>query len=534
MRRRGKSTPPFRQAPARKRVFSQASSARVKRMFAGATIILTLGMLGVVSPLSASASSGTENFVSMTSQNGEFIGEGKARFFDSANSSISLTGTASHLTVSVGGGSIDPGDHFSLAFAAPLGEQLAAGEYLGAQRFASSGRAGIDINGNGHGCNTIEGRFRVVQLDVDGGGNVTSLWIDYQQNCEGDFSAPLLGEVRYGITGDGGNVLVGPRSIWWPSAQTDALPTSMPVIIFNPGPGSVQMSTSSLAGSDSSNFSILTDECDGLLLLAGDTCKVSLRYSPSTAGSVHASLLIPEASGSTHEVTLDALVSSGKTQFKTQSDPGDFIGQGEDHTYVPSNAQFGVIGTDSSIQVGWVESGGAGWNAVFKAPSGETLTPGTTYHAIRAVSSGSGAGLDVFGDGHGCNTLNGTFTVTDIYIDAYGDVQRFGVQFDQHCEGASPAFHGTLDFQLSDLSIGLGADRVRASGSISPNDPGEQATVTLYRKTSSKFRSIASKQVTLDHSSGFRSNFARPHGGTCKAIVVYSATHSRASKTFSC
>jgi hypothetical protein len=52
------------------------------------------------------------------------------------------------------------------------------------------------------------------------------------------------------------------------------------------------------------------------------------------------------------------------------------------------------------------------WRFYLKAPEGEILAPGLYAPATRATVAGSG--LDLSGDGRGCNRLSGRFVVLDI------------------------------------------------------------------------------------------------------------------------
>src|SRR4051812_33199736 len=86
---------------------------------------------------------------------GDYIGGGTQREFDDGNADIYVTGNAGYLTVHVSGGTA--GDSYSMDFAAPPGQSLAAtGIYTDAQRapFREAGHPGIDISGSGRGCNT--------------------------------------------------------------------------------------------------------------------------------------------------------------------------------------------------------------------------------------------------------------------------------------------------------------------------------------------------------------------------------------------
>jgi hypothetical protein len=63
--------------------------------------------------------------------------------------------------------------------------------YVGAQRapFREAGRPGIEISGDGRGCNTISGSFEVRELVVAADGSVQRAWIMYEQHCEGGTAA---------------------------------------------------------------------------------------------------------------------------------------------------------------------------------------------------------------------------------------------------------------------------------------------------------------------------------------------------------
>ena len=163
---------------------------------------------------------------------GEYIGGGAQRVFHPANGTITIGGSKSQVSVGVSGGT--HGDSYPLEFAAPPGHELTPGVYDGAQRaaFREAGRPGIDVGGDGRGCNTIEGRFEVKRIETNTEGRVTSFWVVYEQRCEGGVSA-LFGEVRYNVPGDGGQLSVGPRDLRWPDADQWAATTIAPVAVVN-------------------------------------------------------------------------------------------------------------------------------------------------------------------------------------------------------------------------------------------------------------------------------------------------------------
>jgi hypothetical protein len=64
------------------------------------------------------------------------------------------------------------------------------------------------------------------------------------------------------------------------------------------------------------------------------------------------------------------------------------------------------------------------------------------------VSSPAKIGLS--GMGHACNYVTATFTVEVVSYDAVGNLNRFRVSFEDHCEHAEPALRGTWDFTAAE------------------------------------------------------------------------------------
>ena len=92
------------------------------------------------------------------------------------------------------------GGFWSLDLRAPDGGPLVPGTYENATRAAvSAPGAGLDFSGNGHGCNSVTGRFVVYDSAFDNRGNVTAFAADFEQHCEG-YSLPLYGAIRYHST----------------------------------------------------------------------------------------------------------------------------------------------------------------------------------------------------------------------------------------------------------------------------------------------------------------------------------------------
>jgi hypothetical protein len=136
------------------------------------------------------------------------------------------------------------------------------------------------------------------------------------------------------------------------------------------------------------------------------------------------------------------------------SDRGDYIGIGKTLTLTPDDVAF-----EASIADGFFRAfatspafGGEWWIVDIAAPPGEDLKPGTYANATRASFRDPGEpGLDVYGDGRGCNTVTGRFTVNELLLTGTGDIRRFDADFEQHCGGYNPALIGKIRIENGPL-----------------------------------------------------------------------------------
>lgn len=141
-------------------------------------------------------------------------------------------------------------------------------------------------------------------------------------------------------------------------------------------------------------------------------------------------------------------VPSEMIQLTLDSEPGDYIGQGELSQLTPEDGTFTVTPVDGERGVRiWFDGSepGSWWNLYFVAPEGAALQAGEYSGATRyPFQSPTTPGLSVSGSGRGCNTLSGSFEVLEISFAADGSVERFAASFEQHCEDADPALNGEV------------------------------------------------------------------------------------------
>jgi uncharacterized delta-60 repeat protein len=192
--------------------------------------------------------------------------------------------------------------------------------------------------------------------------------------------------------------------------------------------------------------------------------------------------------------TLSISAASGTTSLYFNSQPGDFIGQGQTHTWTPTTGTFGVSRNyDNGVSFSYQDhTPSVWWYLDFAAPNHATITPGVYANATRFPFQGpTEPGLAVYGEGRGSNTLTGNFTVTQAVYDSAGNVQAFDATFEQHSEGAPPALFGEIKYNA-------GALGVLANDSDPDGDPLTAHLVTAPSHGSLTFRADGTFDYTPD------------------------------------
>jgi hypothetical protein len=138
-------------------------------------------------------------------------------------------------------------------------------------------------------------------------------------------------------------------------------------------------------------------------------------------------------------------IAQDESSFSFTSEPGDYIGQGQSVFFTPNTASFNASTSQNNNQISGSVFPFAGgfWQFRFEAPIGQVLEPGVYEQATR-FQTGTTPGLDISGDGRGCNMLTGRFEVLEAVYGPLGYVERFHATFEQHCEGAAPALFGEV------------------------------------------------------------------------------------------
>ena len=226
---------------------------------------------------------------------GDSISEGHAwTFVDPSKIFVMDLTTSNWLRVT-----IQSTSSWSIDLRAPDASTLIAGSYENAERaaFASPGHPGLDVNGDGRGCNTVSGRFTIHEATWGADGKPTVFAATLEQHCEGNAPAMFV-ELRIGSTWPLAALATsattpfafGDQAIGTSSAAQTATYTSA-------GNADVTITSVGLGASDADQYTIASDTCSGQTLAPGANCVVSVRFAPTKLGLGLASLTVAYQGG---------------------------------------------------------------------------------------------------------------------------------------------------------------------------------------------------------------------------------------------
>jgi uncharacterized repeat protein (TIGR01451 family) len=463
----------------------------------------------------APALSGTS--ITLQSDFGDYIGDGRSYAYTRANASLSVTSLNGRLTVNVAGDEDWTGE-----FALPSTQtQFQPGTYdnLARYPFHQASVGGLSWTGEGRGCNTLVGSI-VVRSATYSGSQLTAIDLDFVQHCEGGTPA-LRGTIRWAASDTStppGPVNPPPAGLWSPAAGVTPSASVSHVYLesdfgdyigagrsyaYTKANAALNISASGgrisvgVGGDEdwSGEFQAMnglsqfqpgyygslqrypfhnpvrgglswSGEGRGCNTLTGWFVVDSISYVNGAIGALdlrfeqHCEGGTAALRGKIHWVPGDSTAPAGPVNpppaglwappagstpasgnyVHLVSDPGDYIGAGQTHTYTPADATIGVTTATGRLSVSV-----AGWYADFQAMNGlAQLEPGYYGDLSRyPFHNTTKGGLDWTGNGRGCNTLTGWFVVDSVsYVG--GVLQSIDLRFEQHCEGATPALRGKL------------------------------------------------------------------------------------------
>jgi hypothetical protein len=202
---------------------------------------------------------------------------------------------------------------------------------------------------------------------------------------------------------------VSANSITWSPTWIGG-PLTAPIYIRNRSAKRVPIAGASLTGFSTGDFKISKNGCSGKTLAPRASCSLTLTFAPSPPGPRTAALKI-RLGTVVDTVQLDVPLPTGTTSLTMQSQPGDFVGHGRKWDYTTANAGFFFGASPTSVS----------------------------------------ENVQVAGDGRGCDTDTGAFTVRQAVFSG-SVLEHFDATFTQHCEGAAPALTGEIKYEYGNVS----------------------------------------------------------------------------------
>lgn len=367
------------------------------------------------------------------STTGDYIGGGQSDTLKAPRAQVSVVGDAGHATVSVS----DAQNWWTLNFAAPSGQALATGSYPAAARypFQSPMAPGLDMSGNGRGCNQLKGWYQVHEYVVGSDGLVKRLAIDFVQNCEITMP-PLYGAVRYNssvalevpqmkaVAGADFGVLAGERAVL---DGTQSFTRRKGKLVYR------------------------WTQLDGPAVTLDDAASPAPVFTapavPTAGATLHFRLDVSDRSGASSSDDVVVAVqstSAPRTEVSFHGDAGDYITGGRSYRFTPADAALSFV-PNYAAGIGVGVNGSSWWTLDFAPGTGAPLAVGSYTGAQRFPFQEAGhPGLSLSGDGRGCNTLTGQYTVHQLKLDSGGNPLVLDISFEQHCEGGTPAAYGQV------------------------------------------------------------------------------------------
>ncbi len=271
----------------------------------------------------------------------------------------------------------------------------------------------------------------------------------------------LLALVALVITGSSCNrrdsPFDGPTTPTPSAGLSDAQRPSVYSIGFQPpatyGPATVRGTVALTFGAPAGGLEVSLSSGDPTLLSLPSTVMI-----PAGKDSTEFSATVPQQVSTDRDVTVTATTAVGRstttnfslwailpTFFSFTSEAGDYIGGGDVRRLLPPYKTFTASCSGNQVQFGFWDDAGRSWQAHFQAPKGVPLRVGTYEGATRSsFQRDTDPGLDIYGEGRGCNTLTGRFTVREADFSPSGQVRQFWATFEQHCENMAPALRGDV------------------------------------------------------------------------------------------
>jgi hypothetical protein len=400
----------------------------VKRAISLLVAALVGAAMLVMMPGAADAAA-PNTFFSFSSDPGDYIGGGQQTSYSPPTSEITLTGNNSFARVSV-----EPatGGWWDIEFAAPAGQRLRPGVYTNAERypFNEGTHPGLSVHGMGRGCNTLTGTFTIFVLSTGEDGRLDELWANFEQHCEGGGPA-MRGIVQVNSP--------DPAAINFSSANRETV-EGQPLELTAEVVTATSVPVTFKAG----------DTVLGTAPIGADR-RARLVTSALPAGTHSLTASVPGQTS--RAITQNVLANDQSWWFSSSA--RDWPGGGYTRAFAVPDRPLVSNLDPSYFTISFFDPADSSFFSIdLAAPPGERLHAGAYENAQRAAFRDPGRpGIDIGGDGRGCNTIAGRFVVHDIELTAAGQVKLLDATFEQHCEGGGPALVGGVHWTEPDVPV---------------------------------------------------------------------------------
>lgn len=186
-------------------------------------------------------------------------------------------------------------------------------------------------------------------------------------------------------------------------------------------------------------------EPEAIQRIAYRPSKVAVEERIGTATLVAATTLSTDA-----PVSQNVIASTGvrSARLHLNGQKGEWVLDGQTRELVLGHDAIEVVSLEAGeISVVFADNG-EDWHLSFATPSGASFEAGMATTARRyPFQEAHEGGIEITGDGRGCNEIEGSFEVTEASFDSNGLV-RLEISFEQQCDGQSTLLSGNLQIDV--------------------------------------------------------------------------------------
>ena len=354
-----------------------------------------------------------------------------------------------------------------LQFAGPRFQQLGVEHQESGYRypfFSPSGKAGLDAS-LVLGCNMSVSRFAVHDVAYDDSGAVQRLAMDFVEICiDLGNTRPFYGYVRVNS--------VVPITSRAPTASAGV------DVLTEPGQ-SITLDAGASAGGASAVASYSWEQLSGPTVTVsnpvGDSTTFTAPAVPAGGATIEFQLTVKNAAGFTDsDRVLVRVQGSAEPRFYISVAPSayDFVTSGVPEFFdgntgaLRISSGIGGFGRENvSVQFNDIGL----WTVNLMSAQGQSLAPGI-YTDLSTVKSDH-AGLDLSGDGRGCDRTVGSMTIHEIERDSDGKVTKLAMEFVTRCDFGAPTYgvvryNSTVPFVAPTLIASAGPPQSAVGGDV--------------------------------------------------------------------